>query len=153
WSHQTHEQTWGVFLPSSRDGFHWNWIDRHAPFMVRGEVGSYYDAGYQDMSGPITHAGKHWLYYGAFSGAHGDKNRLGESRVSVALATLPADRRVGRSPVPTRPLSSRSRSSSGARVCSSTSTLRRRKTAARAIATSMNVSCAPASLISPASAC
>lgn len=92
--HQTHEQTWGVFLLSSRDGFHWNWIDRNTPFMVRGEIGSY-DAGYQDMSGPITHGGKHWLYYGAFSGVHGERNRYGEDRICVALATLPEDRWVG----------------------------------------------------------
>ena len=26
--HQTHEQTWDTYLLSSRDGFHWNWIDR-----------------------------------------------------------------------------------------------------------------------------
>ena len=92
--HQTHEQTWGVYLLSSRDGFHWNWVDRHTPFMVRGEVGTY-DAGYQDMSGPITHAGKHWIYYGAFSGVHGEVNRFGKNRVSIAMATLPEDRWVG----------------------------------------------------------
>ncbi len=92
--HQTHEQTWGVYLLSSRDNYHWNWIDRHTPFMVRGEIGTY-DAGYQDMSGPITHAGKHWLFYGAFSGAHGEVNRLGRGRVSIALATLPEDRWLG----------------------------------------------------------
>lgn len=92
--HQTHEQTWGVYLLSSRDNFHWTWVDRHTPFMVRGEVGAY-DAGYQDMSGPITHAGKHWLYYGAFSGAHGEDNRFGRSTVSIAMATLPEDRWVG----------------------------------------------------------
>ena len=92
--HQTHEQTWGVYLLSSRDGFHWTWVDRNTPFMVRGEVGSY-DAGYQDMSGPITQGGKHWLYYGAFSGAHGEVNRLGRGRVAIAVATLPEDRWVG----------------------------------------------------------
>lgn len=92
--HQTHEQTWGVYLLSSRDGFHWTWIDRKTPFMVRGEIGSY-DAGYQDMSGAITHNGKHWLYYGAFSGAHGEVNRFGRNRVCIAMATLPEDRWVG----------------------------------------------------------
>ncbi|MBM3726042.1 MAG: hypothetical protein FJW40_11530 [Acidobacteria bacterium] len=83
--HQTHEQTWGVYLLSSRDNFHWTWVDRHTPFMARGEVGAH-DAGCQDMSGPITHAGKHWLYYGAFSGAHGETNRLGRSPVCMAMA-------------------------------------------------------------------
>ena len=93
--HQTHEQTWGVFLLSSRDGFHWNWVDRHTPFLLRGEVGSY-DAGYQSMCGAITNAGKHWLYYGAFSGAHSEvETRLGKSRMSIALATLPEDRWLG----------------------------------------------------------
>jgi hypothetical protein len=93
--HQTHEQTWGVYLLSSRDGFHWNWVDRHTPFMVRGEVGAY-DAGYQSMSGPITRNGRHFLYYGAFRGAHSEKpSRLGKSRVTIAMATLPEDRWLG----------------------------------------------------------
>jgi hypothetical protein len=93
--HQTHEQTWGVFLLSSRDGFHWTWIDRHSPFLLRGEVGSY-DAGYQSVSGPITHNGKIWIYYGAFNGAHSEVvTRLGPNRTTIALATLPEDRWVG----------------------------------------------------------
>jgi hypothetical protein len=93
--HPTHEQTWGVFLPSSRDGFHWNRIDRHTPFLLRGEVGSY-DAGYQSLSGPIRHDGNIWTYYGAFRGAHSElETRLGKNRMSIALATLPEDRWLG----------------------------------------------------------
>ncbi|PYV08417.1 MAG: hypothetical protein DMG07_25890 [Acidobacteria bacterium] len=93
--HQTHEQTWDTFLLSSRDGFHWNWIDRRVPFLGRGEVGSY-DAGYMTPSGPIVHGGQIWIYYGAFSGAHSYlSNKLGDDIMSVALATLPADRYLG----------------------------------------------------------
>ena len=39
--YETHEQTWDIFLMSSRDGFHWNWIDRKVPFLGRSEVGQY----------------------------------------------------------------------------------------------------------------
>lgn len=93
--HQTHEQTWGVYLLSSRDGFHWNWVDRHTPFLLRGEVGSY-DAGYQSMSGPVTQGGKHFLFYGAFNGAHSAApTRLGSNRTTIAMATLPEDRWLG----------------------------------------------------------
>jgi hypothetical protein len=93
--HQTHEQTWAVFLLTSRDGFHWNWADHHTPFMVRGEVGTY-DAGYQDMCGPILHDGTVFLYYGAYGGAHSDAaNRRGTGKSTIALATMPEDRWVG----------------------------------------------------------
>src|SRR3989442_10007351 len=67
--HETHEQTWDTFLLSSRDGFHWTWIDRKVPFLGPGEVGSY-DAGYMTPSGPIVHDAKIWIYYRAFSDAH-----------------------------------------------------------------------------------
>ena len=29
--HKTHDQVWDTFLMSSRDGFHWTWVDRHEP--------------------------------------------------------------------------------------------------------------------------
>ena len=94
--HQTHEQTWGVFLLSSRDGFHWNWVDRHTPFLVRGEVGTY-DAGYQDMCGPITHDGKIFIYYSGMRGLHGEEytRRWGPNRSCIAMATMPEDRWLG----------------------------------------------------------
>ncbi|MEX2285703.1 MAG: hypothetical protein WD648_01360 [Planctomycetaceae bacterium] len=93
--HETHEQTWDVFLMTSRDGFHWNWVDRKVPFLGRGEIGSY-DDGYMTPSGPIFHDGKVWIYYGAFSGAHSEReSKLGPTHMSIALCTLPQDRWVG----------------------------------------------------------
>lgn len=94
--HQTHEQTWDIFLMTSRDAFHWNWADRHVPYIPRGEAGTY-DAGYMTPSGPIYHDGKVWIFYGAFSGAHSYlPTRLGDhSRFSVALCTVPQNRWVG----------------------------------------------------------
>ena len=93
--HETHEQTWDVFLMSSRDGFHWNWVDRKVPFLGRGEIGSY-DAGYMTPSGPIIHDGKVWIYYGAFAGAHSlNPTKLGDDIMTVALCTLPENRWVG----------------------------------------------------------
>ena len=98
--HQTHEQTWETFLLSSRDGFHWTWVDRHVPFLSYGELGRY-DAGYMTPSGPILHDGTIWVYYGAFRGAHGyDPVKRGKARgdqpnMSIALATLPEDRWAG----------------------------------------------------------
>ena len=96
WMHETHEQVWDIFLMTSRDGFHWDWIDRRVPFLGRGEIGTY-DAGYMSPSSPIFHDGKIWIYYGAYSGAHSlRKNRLGEiNTLSIALATLPEDRWLG----------------------------------------------------------
>ncbi len=98
--HQTHEQTWETFLLSSRDGFHWTWVDRHVPFLSYGQLGSY-DAGYMTPSGPILHDGTIWVYYGAFRGAHGyDPVKRGRAagdgpNMSIALATLPEDRWAG----------------------------------------------------------
>jgi hypothetical protein len=59
--HETHEQTWDIFLMSSRDGFHWNWIDRKVPFLGRSEYPGY-DAGYMTPSGPIFHDNRVWIY-------------------------------------------------------------------------------------------
>lgn len=108
--HQTHEQTWDIFLMSSRDGFRWNWIDRQVPFIPRGEVGTY-DAGYMTPSGPIFHDGKVWIYYGAFSGAHSlNVTKLGKNEMTIALCTLPQNRWLGllagphRGTLVTRPL-------------------------------------------------
>ena len=93
--HQTHEQTWDTFLLSSRDGFHWSWINRKVPFLGRGEVGTY-DAGYMTPSGPIVHAGQIYIYYGAFTGSHSFvPDARGNTVMSIALATLPADRYAG----------------------------------------------------------
>jgi hypothetical protein len=94
--HKTHDQVWDVFLMSSRDGFHWTWVDREVPFLGRGEVGSC-DAGYLMPSGPILHDGQIWIYYSAYSGAHSENpTRLGHPCVmTVALATTPEDRWAG----------------------------------------------------------
>ncbi|MFN0168571.1 MAG: hypothetical protein ACKV22_19260 [Bryobacteraceae bacterium] len=108
--YETHEQTWDVFLMSSRDGFHWNWLDRKVPFLGRGEVGTY-DAGYMTPSGPIVHKGQAWIYYGAFAGAHSyNASKLGKDIMSIALCTLPENRWMGllagpsRGTLVTRPL-------------------------------------------------
>jgi hypothetical protein len=93
---QTHEQTWETFLLSSRDGFHWTWVDRHVPFLSFGMLGSY-DAGYMTPSGPILHDSTIWVYYGAYLGAHGyDRHKRGKAggdqpHMTIALATLPED--------------------------------------------------------------
>jgi len=93
--YETHEQTWDIFLMSSRDGFHWNWIDRQVPFLGRGEVGTY-DAGYMTPSGPIFHNGQVYVFYGAFSGAHSEvTSKLGHNVMTIAVCTLPQDRWVG----------------------------------------------------------
>ena len=109
--YQTHEQTWDIYLMSSRDGFHWNWIDRRVPFLGRGEVGTY-DAGYMCPNGPIFHDGKVWIFYRSVSGAHSVNvsNVLGRSRTAIALCTLPQNRWMGllagpnRGTIVTRPL-------------------------------------------------
>lgn len=92
---QSHEMTFDIYLLTSRDGFHWNWVHRNLPFLRRGEIGSY-DAGYLTPSGPIVHDGKVWIYYGAYSGAHSyEPSRLGPNNWTIALATLPTDRYLG----------------------------------------------------------
>ena len=60
------------------------------------------------------HDGKIWIYYGAYSGAHSsDTSRFGPNRLSIALATLPAERYVGllagpdRATIATRPITFR----------------------------------------------
>ena len=93
--YETHEQTWDIFLMSSRDGFHWNWLDRKVPFLGRGEIGAY-DAGYMTPSGPIFHNGQVWTYYGAFCGAHSEnRSKLGANQTTIALCTLPENRWMG----------------------------------------------------------
>lgn len=92
---QTHEETFDVYLLTSRDGFHWNWVSRELPFLRRGEVGSY-DGGYLTPSGPVVHDGTIFIYYGAYSGAHSiEENKRGPNRMNIALAALPVDRYVG----------------------------------------------------------
>lgn len=89
------EQTWDAVLMSSRDGFHWNWIDRKVPFIGRGEIGTY-DAGFQTPSAPILHDGKIWIYYGTFSGAHSyNQTKLGVGKMAIGLCTLPENRWMG----------------------------------------------------------
>lgn len=109
--YQTHEQTWDSYLMTSRDGFHWNWVDHKTPLIGRGEVGTY-DAGYQSPSGPIFHDGKIWLFYGCFSGAHSlNQSKLGKvDRYGIAVCTLPDNRWMGllagphRGTIVTRPI-------------------------------------------------
>ena len=38
---QTHDQTFDIYLLTSVDGFHWDWVDRRLPFLKRGDIGSY----------------------------------------------------------------------------------------------------------------
>jgi hypothetical protein len=93
--HETHRQTFDIFLLTSRDGFHWAWAQRGLPFLGRSEAQAY-DAGYMTPSGPIVHDGKVWIYYGAYSGAHSFLlSELGPDRLTIALATLPQDRYLG----------------------------------------------------------
>jgi hypothetical protein len=94
--YERHTQTWSTYLLSSRDGFHWTWVNRCMPFLARGEVGSYDDA-YQTPCGPIVHNGTIWIYYGCFTAAHSYlPSPLGlEDTMTVAVATLPADRYAG----------------------------------------------------------
>jgi hypothetical protein len=94
--YETHEQSFEIFLLTSRDGFTWTWADRRVPFLGRGEVGSY-DAGYMTPNGPIRYDGQIWIFYGAYSGAHSLETspRLGPDIYSIALATMPADRWLG----------------------------------------------------------
>lgn len=105
-----HEQTWDTHLMSSRDGFHWNWIDRNLAFIPRGEVGTY-DAAYKTPCGPIIHDGKVWIYYGAYQGAHSyNLTKMGPDKMTIALCTLPENRWMGllagpdRATLVTRPL-------------------------------------------------
>ncbi|MFN0196952.1 MAG: hypothetical protein ACKVT0_09405 [Planctomycetaceae bacterium] len=94
--YEKHEKTWNTYLLSSRDGFHWTWVDRNVPFLSRGEIGSY-DAAYMTPCGPIVHDGKIWIYYGAFRTAHTFlPTKFGTHDImTIALATLPEDRYVG----------------------------------------------------------
>jgi len=108
--HETHEQTWDIFLMSSRDGMHWNWIERQTPFLGRGEAGSY-DGGYMTPCGPVFKGDKTYIIYGAYSGEHSEnERRLGKNIMSMAVATLPRNRWLGlmagphRATIVTRPL-------------------------------------------------
>lgn len=108
--YKTTELVWDVYLMTSRDGFHWNWIDRSVPWFPRGEVGSY-DACYMTLSGPIFHDDRVWVYYGGYSGAHSrNRGRFGDRVMSINLCTLPRDRWMGlmagpfRGTLVTRPL-------------------------------------------------
>ena len=83
-----HRQMWDIFLLSSRDGFHWNWVDRHRPFLAQGEAGTY-DECWLCASGPIVHDGKIWIFYGARA------LPVAFGGMSIALAMLPVDRYIG----------------------------------------------------------
>jgi hypothetical protein len=108
--YETHEQTWDIFLMSSRDGVHWNWIDRKVPFLGRSEYPGY-DAGYMTPCGPVFKDDKAYIIYGAYSGAHSfNTSKLGENVMTMAVATLPRHRWMGlmagphRGTIITRPL-------------------------------------------------
>jgi hypothetical protein len=92
---QTRDQSFDIYLLTSRDGFYWNWADRQLPFMKRGERGSY-DFGYLTPSAPIVHDGQIWIYYGAYADVHSyEIPDYGSEGMTIALATLPVDRYLG----------------------------------------------------------
>lgn len=93
---QSFDRTFEIFALSSRDGFHWNWLDHNRPFLERGEVGSY-DGGGMACSGPIFHDGRVWIYYNGARYKHRTSvnNRPGSNDLSsISLAMLPTDRFV-----------------------------------------------------------
>jgi len=92
---KTQDQSFEVYLLTSRDGFHWSWVNREVAFLQRGPRGSY-DFGYSSPSGPITHEGKVWIYYGAYADVHSyEVPDYGSKGMSIALATMAADRYLG----------------------------------------------------------
>ena len=95
---ETYQQTVRIYLMSSRDGFHWTWIDRKEPFLGRAEIGVG-DGGqmpHSCPSGPIIHKGKVLIYYTAVSDVYYGKGKNpGPNRPTIALCTLPQDRWVG----------------------------------------------------------
>lgn len=91
---QSFDRTFEIFALTSRDGFHWNWLDHHRPFLERGEVGSY-DGGGLSCSGPIFHDDRVWIYYNGARYKHraSINNRPGPNdQTSISLAMLPIDR-------------------------------------------------------------
>ncbi|MFN0166111.1 MAG: hypothetical protein ACKV22_06740 [Bryobacteraceae bacterium] len=91
---QSFDRTFEIYALTSRDGFHWNWIDRHRPFIERGEVGAY-DGGGITCSGPIFHDNRVWIYYNGTRYKHRQSinNRPGPNdQTTISLAMLPLDR-------------------------------------------------------------
>ena len=94
---QSYERTFEIFLLSSRDGFNWNWINEHAAFLQRGELGSYDGSGMGGCS-PLIHDGKLWMYYSSRPYPYKSSVNIrpdSNGQGAVCLATCAIDRCAG----------------------------------------------------------
>ncbi len=87
-----------VYLMSSRDGFHWTWVDRKVPFLGHEAIGTHEDGRmlHTVPSAPLFRDDEVFVYYTALNRAHArpEPSRRADD-ANVALCTLPRDRWVG----------------------------------------------------------
>ncbi len=82
------------YLATSRDGDHWNlnWVDTGAPLVERGGEGAWDKDLIVPSNWIITHADKHWLYYGGANERHGTEGIFAPQReAAIGLASLRLD--------------------------------------------------------------
>ncbi len=89
------------YLATSRDCDSWDlsWVYAGRPFVPRGAEGSFDKDMVFPSSTVVTHADRHWFYYGGGNERHGTAELTPpvwfEKQRSIGLATLPRDRLIG----------------------------------------------------------
>ena len=89
------------YIATSRDCDSWDltWVYSGKPIVPRGPDGSFDKDMVFPSSTVVTHADRHWFYYGGGNERHGtaelDPAVWFEKRRAIGLATLPLDRFVG----------------------------------------------------------
>jgi len=97
-NHKRHERdVMNYYIATSRDADSWDlsWVYSSQPLVPRGPDGAFDKDLVIPASTIVTHAGKHWIYYGGSNERHGGPGFKAKRDQAVGLATIGEDRLVG----------------------------------------------------------
>ncbi len=97
-NHKRHERdVMNYYIATSRDADSWDlsWVYSGQPLVPRGPDGAFDKDLLLPASTIVTHAGKHWIYYGGSNERHGGPGFVLKREQAVGLATIGEDRLVG----------------------------------------------------------
>ena len=97
-NHRRHERdVMNYYIATSRDADAWDlsWVYSNQPLVPRGPDGAFDKDLVIPASTIVTHAGKHWIYYGGANERHGGPGFEARREQAVGLATIGEDRLVG----------------------------------------------------------
>ena len=96
--HKRHERdVMNYYIATSRDADSWDlsWVYSNQPLVPRGPDGTFDKDLIIPASTIVTHAGRHWIYYGGANERHGGPGFVVQRDQAVGLATIGEDRLVG----------------------------------------------------------